>query len=130
MQEVFDFLRKAGSFYLATADGEQPRVRIFSNIAEFEGRIYLQTNKTKEVSKQLNANPKVEIIAYDGETWCRITALALNDDRVEPKQHMIDENPLLKDWFQADDDKTHIVWLKDASAKFESLFGEPKTVAF
>jgi uncharacterized pyridoxamine 5'-phosphate oxidase family protein len=130
MQEVFDFLRKTGNFYFATTENDQPRVRIFSNIAEYGGRLYLQTNKTKEVSRQLNANPKVEIIAYDGETWCRITALAINDDRTEPKQRMIDENPLLKDWFQADDDKTHVVWLKDATAKFESLFGEPKTVKF
>jgi uncharacterized pyridoxamine 5'-phosphate oxidase family protein len=130
MQEVYDFLKKAGSFYIATTEGAQPRVRIFSNVDLFENRIYLQTNKNKRVSELLFANPKFEIIAFDGEWWCRITAAAVNDDRIEPKQHMIDANPLLKDWFKADDNITHIVYLKDAVAKFESLFGEPKTVRF
>jgi uncharacterized pyridoxamine 5'-phosphate oxidase family protein len=130
MQEVYDFLKKVGNFFIATEDGDQPRVRIFSNVDLFEGKIYLQTNKTKKVSAQLFANPKVELIAYDGEWWCRVAALAVNDDRVEPKQHMIDANPLLKDWFKADDDVTHVVYLKDAEAKFESLFGEPRTLRF
>jgi len=130
MQEVFDFLKKVGNFYLATTEDDQPRVRIFSNVDIFESKIYLQTNKTKDVSRQLFTNPKIEIIAYDGEVWCRINAIAVNDDRIEPKQHMIDANPLLKDWFKADDEITHIVYLKDATAKFESLFGEPHTVTF
>ncbi|MDR3310028.1 MAG: NimC/NimA family protein [Oscillospiraceae bacterium] len=130
MREVYDFLKKVGNFYLATTDGDLPRVRIFSNTDLFEGRIYLQTNKTKDVSRQLFANGNVELIAYDGEVWCRISARAVNDDRIAPKQSMIDANPLLRDWFSADDDKTHVVYLADATAKFESLFGEPKTVTF
>jgi uncharacterized pyridoxamine 5'-phosphate oxidase family protein len=130
MQEVFDFLKKCGDFYLATADGDTPKVRIFSNINAYEGHIYLQTGKVKTVSKQILANPNIEIIAYDGETWCRISATAVTDERTGAKQAMIDANPLLKDWFKADDDNTHVFWLSNASAKFESLFGQPKTVDF
>jgi len=134
VSEVFEFLKKAGTFYIATIENANasllPRVRLFSNINLFEGKIYVQTNKTKKVSAQILANNNIEIIAYDGEWWVRIAAKAVTDERIAPKQSMIDANPLLKDWFKADDDVTHVFYLAEAAAKFESLFGEPRTLTF
>jgi uncharacterized pyridoxamine 5'-phosphate oxidase family protein len=130
MQEVYDYLKKQGTFYLATEDGDQPRIRPFSNIDVFEGKLYIQTGKVKAVSKQLFANPKIEICLCAGDEWLRVEATAVNDDRQSAKQHMIDANPLLKDWFKADDDNTHVLYLQDATATFSSLFGEPKVVKF
>jgi uncharacterized pyridoxamine 5'-phosphate oxidase family protein len=130
MQEVYDFLRKRETFYLATTEGAKPRVRPFSNIDIFEGRLYIQTGKVKDVSKQLFANPLIEICVCDKDEWLRVEATAVNDDSRDAKQHMIDANPLLKDWFKADDDNTHVLYLRDATATFSSLFGDPKVIKF
>ncbi|MDR0861302.1 MAG: pyridoxamine 5'-phosphate oxidase family protein [Oscillospiraceae bacterium] len=130
MQEVYDFLKQAGTFYLATDEGGQPHIRPFSNIDIFEGKLYMQTGKVKTVSKQLIANPRVEICVCVGDAWLRIEANAVTDESVAAKQHMIDANPLLKDWFKADDGNTHVLYLADATATFASLFGDPKVLQF
>jgi len=137
-QRVYDFLKRVGTFYLATVktiDGVPfPRVRIFSNVALFEGRLYIQTSKKKEVSEELLSNDNIQIICYDGDLWLRVTARAVTDERVGPKQRMIDENPLLDGWFKADDDVTHVLYLTEATAKIESLspplYGNPEVLKF
>ncbi|MDR3120180.1 MAG: pyridoxamine 5'-phosphate oxidase family protein [Clostridiales bacterium] len=130
MQEVFDFLKKCGTFYLATTEGDQPRVRPFGAIDIFEGKLYFQTGKVKNVSKQLAANPKIEISACDGPAWIRLQAAAVNDDRLEAKRHMLDANPMLKDMYKADDANTQVLYLKDAVATIQSFGGEPKVIKF
>ena len=130
MQEVLDFLKKAGAYYLATVDGDQPRVRPFGTAHIFEGKLYIQTGKVKSCSKQMIANPKIEISAMVEKSWIRITATAVTDDRVEAKQSMLDAYPQLKERYSADDDNTHVLYLKDATAKFESFGGEPKEIKF
>ena len=90
MQEVYEFLKKCETYYLATVDGDQPRVRPFGTVNVFEGRLYIQTGKVKAVSKELAANPKLEICAYNGEQWLRVSATAVEDDRVEARQDMLD----------------------------------------
>ena len=82
MREVYDFLKKCQTYYLATMDGDQPRVRPFGTVNIFEDKLYIQTGKIKDVSKQIMANPKIEICAFDGQEWLRITALAVEDDRL------------------------------------------------
>jgi uncharacterized pyridoxamine 5'-phosphate oxidase family protein len=128
MQEVYDFLKKCNTYYLATVEGDQARVRPFGTIDLFEGKLYIQTGKSKDVSKQIAANPKIEICAFDGEKWIRVQADAVNDDRREAKQHMLDAYPMLKDRYSADDDNTQVLYLKNAVATIASFAGEAKVI--
>jgi uncharacterized pyridoxamine 5'-phosphate oxidase family protein len=130
MRTVYDFLKKCQTYYLATVDGDQPRVRPFGTVDIFDGRLYIQTGKTKDVSKQIKANPKIEICAFDGGTWLRIQAVAVEDDRREARQHMLDAYPMLKDRYSPDDGNTQVLYLKKAVAKFESFGGNPKIIIF
>lgn len=130
MQEVYDFLKKCQTFYIATAEGDQPRVRPFGALAVFEGKIYIQTGKVKDVSKQMGANPKVEICAFDGEKWIRVQAVVVNDDRIEAKRHMIEANPILRGMYKADDDITQVLYLKDAVATISSMTEKPRVINF
>jgi len=130
MQEVYEFLKKCGTYYLATVDGDQPRVRPFGTYLIFEDKLYIQTGKVKDVSKQMIANPKIEICAFSGDTWIRIAAKAIEDDRIEAKQAMLDAYPQLAAMYKADDDNTQVLYLKDATATFSSFGGEPKVVKF
>lgn len=130
MQEVYDFLKKAQTYYLATVEGDQPRVRPFGTVDIFEDKIYIQTGKSKEVSKQIQANPKVEICAFAEGEWLRVTATLVRDDRREPKEHMLDAYPSLKGRYSADDDNTEVLYLKNATATFSSFTAAPRTVTF
>ena len=131
MQEVYDFLKQAQTYFLATADGDQPRVRPFGTIDLFEGKLYIQTGKSKDVYKQLVANPKFELTATQGIKWVRVTGTLVPDDRVEPKKHMLDNYPELRAMYDENDDNTIVLYLKDAKATFASLAGKPlSTVEF
>ena len=132
MQEVIDFLKKTKSYYLATTEGDQPRVRPFGTAHAYNGKLYIQTGKVKPCSKQMAANPKIEICAFDGEVWVRIEALAINDDSVEAKQSLLEAYPQLKGRYSADDDNMQILYLKDATATFNSFGdrGDPKVIKF
>ncbi|MBP5242703.1 MAG: pyridoxamine 5'-phosphate oxidase family protein [Clostridia bacterium] len=130
MQEVYEFLKKAGVYYLATVEGDQPRVRPFGTVDLFEGKIYIQTGKVKNVSKQLQADPKAEICAFDGATWLRVACELVRDDRVEPKAHLLDNYPNLKAMYSPTDDNTEVLYLKNATATFSSFTSAPKTVKF
>jgi uncharacterized pyridoxamine 5'-phosphate oxidase family protein len=130
MEEVYEFLKKCGTYYLATIDGDQPRVRPFGTVLIFENKLYIQTGKVKNVSKQMMKNPKIEICAYSGDIWVRVEAVAVEDDRIEAKQIMLEAYPQLKSMYSADDDNTQVLYLKDATATFSSFGGEPKVVKF
>lgn len=130
MKEVYDFLKSARTYYLATTEGDQPRVRPFGTVDIFEGRLYIQTGKTKSVSKQLQANPKAEICAFDGGKWLRVSGTLVRDDRIEAKAHMLDNYPELKAMYSADDDNTEVLYFKDAAATFSSFTEAPRTVTF
>ena len=130
MQEVYEFLKKCNTYYLATVEGDRPRVRPFGTIDLFEGKLYIQTGKSKDVSKQIAANPKIEICAFDGEKWIRVQADAADDDRREARQHMLDAYPMLQDRYSADDGNTQVLYLKDAVATIASFAGEPKVIRF
>ena len=130
MKTVYDFLKKCQTYYLATVENDQPRVRPFGTIDLFENKLYIQTGKVKNVSKQMAQNPKIEICAFDGSSWIRIEAIAVNDDRIEAKQHMLDNYPSLQKMYKADDNNTQVLYLKDATATFYSFGQEPKVVKF
>jgi uncharacterized pyridoxamine 5'-phosphate oxidase family protein len=130
LKEVRDFIQGCGRYYLATVEGDQPRVRAFGTFEIFEGRLYIQTGKIKNVSKQLSANPKIEICAADTKgQWIRVQAVAVEDDRREAKQFLLDAYPMLKDRYSADDDNTQVWYLKDAVAKISSITGEERVIA-
>ena len=130
MKEVFDFLKSAQSYYLATVEGDQPRVRPFGTVDIFEDRLYIQTGKSKAVSKQLQANPKAELCAFKDGKWLRVSGTLVRDDRVEAKAHMLANYPELSGMYSADDDNTEVLFFKDATATFASFTEPPKTIKF
>lgn len=130
MQEVYEFLKKCNTYYLATVDGDQPHVRPFGTVHIFDDKLYIQTGKQKSVSQQMKANPKIGICAMDGDRWIRIQAIAVEDDRVEAKQSVLDAYPNLKSMYSATDDNTQVLYLKDATATIYSFSGAPKIIKF
>ena len=132
MQEVYTFLQQCQTYFLATMEGDQPRVRPFGTIHLFEGRLYIQTGKSKPVSRQMMANPKIELCAMtaDGQQWLRVSATAVEDDRVEARQSMLDAYPSLQSMYAADDGNTQVCSLTDATATFSSFTQAPRTVHF
>lgn len=130
MKRVEQFLKEAGTYYLATTDGDQPRVRPFGTIHIFEDKLYLQTGKVKDVSKQIHANPKVEICAFKDGEWLRVSGELVEDDRREARQSMLDAYPELQQMYSADDGNTEVFYLKNAKAVFSSFTKAPETVTF
>lgn len=130
MEEVLEFLKNAEVYYLATVDGDQPRVRPFGTIHIFEGKLYIQTGKVKDVSKQIHKNPKAEICAFKDGAWLRLAGTLVEDERVEAKASMLDAYPTLKGMYAADDGNTEVFYFKDATATFTSFGKEPEIVKF
>ena len=126
LERVCQFLEEAQTYYLATVEGDQPRVRLFGTALIFEGKLYIQTGKRKAVSKQLAVNPKAEICAYHNGIWLRVAGELVNDDRREPKAAMLDKMPSLKAMYNADDDNTQVLYFKDATATFASFTAAPE----
>ncbi len=130
MQEVYEFLKKSGVFYLATVDGDKPRVRPFGALNIFEDKLYLQTGKVKAVSKQIEVNPNVEVCAFSEGKWIRVSGTLVRDDRREAKESMLDANPELKGMYSADDDNTEVLYFDKAKATFSSFTEPPRTIEF
>ena len=130
MKEVYDFLKNCGVFYLATIDDDRPRVRPFGAINIFEDKLYLQTGKVKNVSKQIEKNPNVEISGFTNGKWIRIETTLVRDDRREAKVSMLDNNPELKGMYSADDDNTEVLYLTNSKATFSSFTEPPRTIEF
>lgn len=130
MESVYEFLKKCKTYYLATVENDQPRVRPFGTVDLFENKLYIQTGKIKNVSKQIQKNPKVELCAFDGMTWVRVSGTLVRDERYEAKKHMLDQYPELGHMYKADDDNTEVLYFKDATAVFSSFVAESKIVEF
>lgn len=128
MNEVYEFLKKCQTYYLATIDGNQARVRPFGTIDMFDGALTIQTGKVKEVSKQIHANPNVEICAFDGQQWLRLAATAVEDPRIEAQTHMLEGYPELESMYQPGDGNTEIFKLTKAKATFSSFTSAPRTI--
>ena len=131
MKEVYDFLKGCGVYYLATVEGDQPRVRPFGTVDLFENKLYIQTGKVKAVAQQMKENPKVEISAMsqDGR-WIRIAAEAILDENIEAQEHMLDAYPNLKAMYKAGDGNTEVYYLKNAVAQICSFTEAPRQIAF
>ncbi len=130
MNRVCEFLKNAGVYYLATVEGDQPRVRPFGTAHIFEGRLYIQTGKIKPCSKQLAANPKAEICAFKDGAWLRVACELIEDDRVEARKSMLDAYPNLRGMYNENDGNTQVLYLKNAIATFSSFAAPAETVEF
>ena len=130
MERVVKFLKDAGEYYLATVDGDQPRVRPFGTVNIFEGKVYIQTGKSKDVSKQIHANPKVELCAFMNGEWIRVSGKLVEDPRREAKQSMLDAYPSLQGMYSADDDNTEVFYFENATAVISSFTKAPETIRF
>ena len=128
IEKVCQFLEEAGTYYLATVEGDQPRVRPFGTVLYAKDRIYIQTGKVKDVSKQLAANPKAEICAFKDGKWLRISGELLNDDDRDVKVAMLEKMPSLKAMYSADDDNTQVLYFANATAVFSSFTEAPETI--
>ena len=130
IDKVYYFLNDAQTYYLATVDGDKPRVRPFGTILLYEGKLYIQTGKVKDVSKQIAENPFVEICAYMNGSWIRIAAELVEDDNRDVKVAMLEKMPSLKAMYSADDENTQVFWMKDATATICSFTSEPEVISF
>jgi uncharacterized pyridoxamine 5'-phosphate oxidase family protein len=130
MQEVYEFLKKCSAYFIATVEGDQPRVRPFGTVNIFDDKLYIQTGKVKNVAKQITLNPKVEICAFNGTEWIRVAATLVEDKRFEAQQSMLDAYPDLQGRYAAGDGNTQVYYLKDAEAVFSSFTDAPRTVNF
>jgi uncharacterized pyridoxamine 5'-phosphate oxidase family protein len=130
MQEVYEFLKKCNTYYIATEEGDQPRVRPFGTINILEDKLYIQTGRVKNVAKQIALNPKAEICAFNGKDWVRVAATLVEDDRLEAQQSMLDAYPDLQGMYKAGDGNTQVYYLKDAEAVFSSFTAASRTVKF
>ena len=130
MQKVHDFLKAAGTYYLATVEGDQPRVRPFGTVHIFEGKLYIQTGKVKPVAQQLAANPKAEICAFMDGAWLRVAGELVEDDRVEARKSMLDAYPSLRGMYDESDGNTQVLYFKHAVATFSSFGAPAETVEF
>ena len=130
MEEDFEFLEKCGIFYIAKEDWDKPRVRPFGVVNIFEGKLYIQTGKSKSVSKQMQINPKIEISGMADGKWIRLEATVVRDDRIEAKASMLDNNKELKRMYKAEDDNTEVLYLKNAKATICSFTEEPIIIEF
>ena len=130
MKRIYDFLKKAGVYYLATVEGDQPRVRPFGTVNEFEGKFYIQTGKVKPVSHQLEINPKAEICAFCEGAWVRVACELIEDDRFEAKKSMLDAYPKLRGMYDENDGNTQVFYMKNAVATISSFGKAPEIVEF
>ncbi len=130
MQRVYDFLKKAETYYLATIDGDQPRVRPFGTIHMFENKLYIQTGKAKPVSRQIAANPKVELCAFQDGVWLRVACELVEDDRPEARKAMLDAYPDLRAMYDENDGNTQVFYMQNATATISSFTSAPVVIRF
>ena len=130
MEKVCQFLKDAGTYYLATVEGDQPRVRPFGTAHIFNGKLYIQTGKVKPVSKQLAENPKAEICAFKDGTWLRVEGKLVEDDSVEARKSMLDAYPTLRAMYDENDGNTQVLYFADATATFSSFTAPPEVIKF
>ena len=130
MNRVLDFLKKAEVYYLATVEGDQPRVRPFGTVNEFEDKLYIQTGKVKPTSKQLSANPKAEICAFCDGAWIRVACELIEDDRFEARKSMLDAYPNLRGMYDENDGNTQVLYMQNVTATITSFGAAPVVIEF
>ncbi len=129
LKKVYEFLKEAGTYYLATVDGDQARVRPFGTVLVYDEKLYIQTGKGKNVALQMNANPKVEISAMKDGEWIRVSGTVVLDESVEVQEAMLDAYPNLRSMYKAGPDgNTAVYYLKDATAVISAFTHAPEVL--
>ncbi len=129
-ERVNQYLSEAKTYYLATVDNDQPRVRPFGTSLLFEGKVYIQTGLKKDVAHQIEKNPKFEICACKGADWLRVSGELVYDERIEPQEAMLEAYPSLKNMYTPGDGNTAVYYIKNATATFSSFTAAPETINF
>jgi len=127
LEKVISFLDNAGTYYLATVEGDQPRVRPFGTALVYNDKLYIQTGKVKDVSKQLNANPKAEICAFKDGTWIRISGELIEDETRTVKTLMLEKMPQLRGMYNEDDGNMQMLYFKNAKVTISSFTKAPES---
>ena len=127
LKRVIEFLDAAQTYYLATVEGDQPRVRPFGTALIYNDKLYIQTGKVKAVSKQLAANPKAEICAFNNGSWIRIAGELVNDDTREVKTLMLEKMPVLRNMYNEDDGNMQMLYFKTATVTISSFTAPSET---
>lgn len=130
MNRVYKFLKKAETYYFATVEDDQPRVRPFGTVNLYEGKLYIQTGKKKPVSRQVAVNPKIEICAFTGGEWIRVACELVEDDRVEARKSMLGAYPSLHSMYDENDGNTQVFYMKNATATISSFTSAPVVIEF
>ena len=130
MEEVYAFLKACGTYYLATMDGNQPRVRPFGTVDLYNGQLTIQTGRKKDVAQQMLTNPQVELCAFDGQRWLRLAAKAVEIPEVAAQEHMLDAYPNLRSMYAPGDGNTMIFALTEATATFSSFTEPSRSLTF
>ena len=130
MEEIYEFLKDAGTYYLATIDGDKPRVRPFGTVNLYNDKLYIQTGKKKDVSKQIQINNNVEICAFKDGKWIRLAGKLIRDDSIEAKKDMLDHYPNLRAMYDESDDNTEVLYFESGIATISSFTAEPKVIEF
>ena len=130
MQQIYNFLKSCGTYYIATVEGDQPRVRPFGTINLFEIKLYIQSGHVKPFAQQIEANPKVEICAFNGKEWIRANGILVEDTRIEAKKSMLDAYPELRGMYDETDGNTAVYYIKDGKATISSFIAKPVEIQF
>ena len=130
MDEVQKFLKECGVYYLATVDGDTPKVRPFGTAEIFENHLYIQTGKKKDIFKQIEKNNKVELCGFKDGKWIRVSGNLILDDRISAKKDMLDKNPNLRSMYDENDDNTAVLYFESGRAVFFSFGEEPRIINF
>ena len=129
MNEVYEFLKAAGTYYLATTENGEPRVRPFGTVDLWNGKLTIQTGYSKAVAKQMLANPRVEICAMTADgRWIRVTADAVPVKEIEAAEHMLDAYPSLKAMYAPGDGNTAVFALENGQAVISSFTAAPVVI--
>lgn len=130
MDEVYEFLKQCGTYYLATVEDGQPRVRPFGTVDRFDGALYIQSGRSKAVFRQIESSPRIELCAFDGKRWLRLAATARADNRIEAETHMLDAYPHLRGRYEPGDGNNVVLRLEEVTATFSSFTEPPRTIRF
>ena len=130
MKEVYEFLKKCGTYYLATVDENTPKVRPFGTVNIYNDKLYIQTGKSKNVFKQIENNPNVEICAFDEGKWIRVSGSLKLDDSIDAKKSMLDNYPDLRGMYNENDDNTAVLFFENGNATIYSFTDAPKNIIF
>lgn len=130
MQRIYDFIKEAETYFIATVDGDQPRVRPFGTIDIYNGKLGIQTGKKKEFFKQVMANPKAELCAFKGGEWIRVCGELYADDSIEAAEHMLSSYPSLRSLYTPGDGNCVVLYFKSGTATISSFTAAPVVIEF